>query len=161
MEAQQREFLLRQQLQAIRKELGDEDDGDGADAYRERAAALHLPEAVRTAVDREIGKLERTGAQNPEQGWIRTWLDTILELPWGVRSEEDLDVTNARAVLDADHTGLNDVKDRIVEYLAVRKLRAERGFDRTDERRAGADPARRRPDPRPRRPARRRQDVAR
>src|SRR4051812_15793989 len=133
MEAQQREFLLRQQLQAIRKELGDEDDGDGADAYRERAAALHLPEAVRTAVDREIGRMERTGAQNPEQGWIRTWLDTILDLPWGVRSDEDLDVTNARGVLDADHTGLTDVKDRIVEYLAVRKLRAERGFDRTDD----------------------------
>jgi ATP-dependent Lon protease len=132
MEAQQREFLLRQQLQAIRKELGDEDDEDGADAYRERVAAADLPEAVRTAVDREIGRLERTGAQNPEQGWIRTWLDTILDLPWGVRSNEDLDVTNARAVLDADHTGLNDVKDRIVEYLAVRKLRAERGFDRTD-----------------------------
>ena len=132
MEAQQREFLLRQQLQAIRKELGDEDDEDGADAYRERVAAADLPEAVRTAVDREIGRLERTGAQNPEQGWIRTWLDTILDLPWGVRSTEDLDVTNARGVLDADHTGLNDVKDRIVEYLAVRKLRAERGFDRTD-----------------------------
>src|SRR6476619_5407799 len=133
MEAQQRESLLRQQLQAIRKELGDEDDGDGADAYRERAAGLNLPEAVRAAGDREIGRMERTGAQNPEQGWIRTWLDTILELPWGVRSEEDLDVANARAVLDADHTGLNDVKDRIVEYLAVRKLRAERGFDRVDD----------------------------
>jgi ATP-dependent Lon protease len=133
MEAQQREFLLRQQLQAIRKELGDEDDEDGADAYRERAAAAKLPEAVRSAVDREIGKLERTGAQNPEQGWIRTWLDTILDLPWGVRSTEDLDVTNARGVLDADHTGLDDVKDRIVEYLAVRKLRAERGFDRSED----------------------------
>jgi ATP-dependent Lon protease len=133
MEQQQREFLLRQQLQAIRKELGDEDDEDGADAYRERVAAANLPESVRTAVDREIAKLERTGAQNPEQGWIRTWLDTILDLPWAVRSTEDLDVTNARGVLDADHTGLNDVKDRIVEYLAVRKLRAERGFDRDDE----------------------------
>jgi ATP-dependent Lon protease len=129
MEQQQREFLLRQQLQAIRKELGDENDDDGADAYRERAAAANLPTAVRDAVDREIGRMERTGAQNPEQGWIRTWLDTILDLPWGVRSDEDLDVTNARAVLDADHTGLNDVKDRIGEYLAVRKLRAERGFD--------------------------------
>jgi ATP-dependent Lon protease len=133
MEQQQREFLLRQQLQAIRKELGDEDDDDGADAYRERAAAAHLPSAVREAVDREIGRMERTGAQNPEQGWIRTWLDTILDLPWGVRSDEDLDVTNARGVLDADHTGLTDVKDRIVEYLAVRKLRAERGFDDRDE----------------------------
>ena len=144
MEAQQREFLLRQQLQAIRKELGDEDDGDGADAYRERAAAAKLPEAVRAAVDREIGRMERTGAQNPEQGWIRTWLDTILDLPWGVRSDEDLDVTNARGVLDADHTGLTDVKDRIVEYLAVRKLRAERGFDRTGDQDDGApEPTRR------------------
>ncbi|MGZ6896347.1 MAG: endopeptidase La [Acidimicrobiia bacterium] len=132
MERQQREFLLRQQLQAIRKELGEDDDEDGADSYRERVAGLALPEAVREAVDREIGRLERTGAQNPEQGWIRTWLDTILDLPWGVESDEDLDVTRARAVLDADHTGLDDVKDRIVEYLAVRKLRAERGM-RDDE----------------------------
>jgi ATP-dependent Lon protease len=129
MERQQREFLLRQQLQAIRKELGESDDGDGADSYRERAAAVDLPSDVRAAVDREIGRLERTGEQNPEQGWIRTWLDTMLDLPWGVRSEERLDVSDARDVLDADHTGLTDVKDRIVEYLAVRKLRAERGFD--------------------------------
>ncbi len=129
MERQQREFLLRQQLQAIRKELGDEDGDDGADAYRRRVAETELPETVRTAVDREIDRLERTGAQNPEHGWIRTWLDTILDVPWGVRSDETLNVSDARAVLDADHTGLTDVKDRIVEYLAVRKLRADRGFD--------------------------------
>ena len=129
MERAQREFLLRQQLQAIRKELGDEDGDDGADAYRRRVAEADLPETVEAAVNREIDRLERTGAQNPEHGWIRTWLDTILDLPWGVRSDETLHVGDARAVLDADHTGLADVKDRIVEYLAVRKLRADRGFD--------------------------------
>ena len=129
MERQQRDFLLRQQLQAIRKELGDEDGDDGADAYRRRVAEADLPETVEAAVNREVDRLERTGAQNPEHGWIRTWLDTILDLPWGVRSDETLHVADARAVLDADHTGLADVKDRIVEYLAVRKLRADRGFD--------------------------------
>ncbi len=82
---------------------------------------------------KEIDKLERTSEQSPEHGWIRTWLDTILELPWGVRSDERLDVTEARRILDADHTGLGDVKDRIVEYLAVRKLRADRGLDDAHE----------------------------
>ena len=130
MEQQQREFLLRQQLQAIRKELGEGDaEGDAVDEYRTRIAGADLPEAVLEAVTREVDRLERTGPQSPEHGWIRTWLDTILDLPWGVRSPETLDVAAARAVLDADHTGLGDVKDRIVEYLAVRKLRAERGFD--------------------------------
>jgi ATP-dependent Lon protease len=133
MEKTQREFLLRQQLQAIRKELGEDDDGDVVSQYRERVAARDLPEAVRTAVEREVDRLERTGEQSPEHSWIRTWLDTILELPWGVRSEERLDVGAARAILDADHTGLDDVKDRIVEYLAVRKLRAERGLDDSHE----------------------------
>ncbi len=133
MERHQREFILRQQLQAIRKELGDDDEGDGVDEYRTRLAALTVDDDVRATIAREIDKLERTGAQNPEHGWIRTWLDTVLDLPWGVRSDETLDVTEARAVLDADHTGLEDVKDRIVEYLAVRKLRAERGFDERDE----------------------------
>jgi ATP-dependent Lon protease len=128
MERQQREFLLRQQLAAIRKELGDDDGAGGADEYREKAAARELPDDVRTAVDREIDRLERTGEQNPEHGWIRTWLDTILELPWGVRSDRAIDVVAARAVLDADHTGLDDVKERIVEALAVGKLRAERGL---------------------------------
>jgi ATP-dependent Lon protease len=91
-----------------------------------------LPDAVRSAVERELGRLERTSEQSPEHGWIRTWLDTVLELPWGERSEERLDVVAARAVLDADHTGLNDVKDRIVEHLAVRKLRATRDLARDD-----------------------------
>jgi ATP-dependent Lon protease len=125
MEKQQRDFLLRQQLAAIRKELG-EGDEDGSDDYRARAAALPLPEAVRTAVDKEIERLERSGQQNPEQGWIRTWLDRVLGLPWGTTTEDNLDLTAAREVLDADHYGLADVKDRIIEFLAVRKLRAER-----------------------------------
>ena len=132
MERHQREFILRQQLQAIRKELGDDKDDDGIEDYRRRVSEATFSDAVRDAVTREVDRLERTGQQNPEHGWIRTWLDTVLDLPWGVRSDETLDVRVARDVLDADHTGLGDVKDRIVEYLAVRKLRAERGFDDHD-----------------------------
>ncbi len=129
MEQQQREFLLRQQLAAIRKELGEAGDGDDAvSEYRTRIEEGALPEAVREAATRELDRLERMGEQSPENGWVRTWLDTILDLPWGKRSEDNLDVVSARATLDADHSGLDDVKDRIVEFLAVRKLRAERGF---------------------------------
>ncbi len=131
MEKTQREFLLRQQLAAIRKELGDDGDGEeGPDAYRAKLAERDLPEAVRDAVERELSRLERTSDQSPEQGWIRTWLDTIFELPWGERSEDHLDLARARAVLDADHTGLDEVKERIVEELAIRKLRHDRGLDR-------------------------------
>ncbi|MDP9073776.1 MAG: endopeptidase La [Actinomycetota bacterium] len=133
MEKTQREFLLRQQLAAIRKELGDVDGGDGADDFRQRLESLAAPEGVRAAVEKEIDRLERTNEQSPESGWIRTWLDTVFELPWGVQSDDRLDVNDARAVLDADHTGLEDVKDRIVEYLAVRKLRSERGLDALDQ----------------------------
>ncbi|MCU4184389.1 endopeptidase La [Acidiferrimicrobium sp. IK] len=129
MERTQREYLLRQQLAAIRKELGQDGDEEGGDDYRSRLEALSVSDAVRSAISREIDKLERTGEQSPEQGWIRTWLDTILDLPWGKRSDDLLDVAGARAVLDADHTGLDEVKERIVEHLAVRKLRAERGLD--------------------------------
>ncbi|HEY8216982.1 MAG TPA: endopeptidase La [Acidimicrobiia bacterium] len=131
MEKQQREFLLRRQLDAIRKELGEGDD-DVVAEYRARLDDRDVPDAVRDAIVRELDRLERTGEQNPEQGWIRTWLDTILDVPWGTRSEETLDVHAARAVLDADHSGLDDVKDRIVEFLAVRRLRRERGFDAPD-----------------------------
>lgn len=126
MDRQQREFLLRRQLAAIRKELGEGDDGDVVAEYRNRASSRDLPDDVRTAFDREVDRLERTGDQSPEQGWIRTWLDTILELPWGLRSTTPVDIAAARAVLDADHTGLSDVKDRITEALAVTKLRAQR-----------------------------------
>jgi ATP-dependent Lon protease len=128
MEKTQREFLLRQQLAAIRKELGETADADGDD-YRARLESLNAPESVRSAVEKEIDRLERTNEQSPEGGWIRTWLDTMFELPWGKQSDDRLDVVAARAVLDADHTGLDDVKDRIIEYLAVRKLRGERGLD--------------------------------
>jgi ATP-dependent Lon protease len=144
MERTQREYLLRQQLAAIRKELGDDHGETGPDDYRGRLEQADLPEAARATVAKEIDRLERTSEQSPEQGWIRAWLDTVFELPWGTRSEDRLDVNEARAVLDADHNGLDDVKTRIVEHLAVRKLRRERGLDRpgagstaTDRRAAG------------------------
>jgi ATP-dependent Lon protease len=130
MEKTQRDFLLRQQLAAIRKELGEDGDGeDVAGEYRDRLAGRTVPDEVRASVEREIDRLERTSEQSPEHGWIRTWLDWVTDLPWGERAEERLDVAAARAVLDADHTGLDDVKERVVEHLAVRKLRAERGVD--------------------------------
>jgi ATP-dependent Lon protease len=137
MEKRQREFMLRQQMDAIRKELG-EDDGDVAAEYRAKIAEMAMPAAVREAVEREIDRLERTGEQSPEHSWIRTWLDTLTELPWGLRSDDRLDLTEAREILDADHTGLDDVKERIVEYLAVRKRREERGLGVIGGRRSGA-----------------------
>ncbi|MGI9033022.1 MAG: endopeptidase La [Acidimicrobiales bacterium] len=139
LEKTQREFLLRQQLAAIRKELGEGDDGESVvEQYRTRVAEADLPEGVRVAVEREIDRLERTSEQSPEHGWIRTWLDTVTEVPWGQGSDDHLDVTEARAILDADHNGLEDVKDRIIEYLAVRKLRADRGLPPTGGKGAGA-----------------------
>jgi ATP-dependent Lon protease len=137
MEKTQREFLLRQQLAAIRKELGEDGDGEGVVAEY-RAKLDTLPETVRAAVERELDRFERTSEQSPEHGWIRTWLDTVFDIPWGKRSGDTLDVAGARAVLDADHTGLDDVKDRIIEYLAVRKLRAERGLSPVSGRGSGA-----------------------
>src|SRR4051794_17844539 len=137
MEKSQREFLLRQQLNAIRKELG-EDEPEGAEDYRARVEAADLPEDVRTAASREVGKLERASDQSPEAGWIRTWLDTVLDLPWNVRTDDSTDIVAARAVLDADHHGLDDVKDRITEYLAVRSRRAERGLSVVGGRGSGA-----------------------
>ena len=125
VDKQQREYLLRQQLAAIRKELG-EDDDDVVGEYRTKVAELQLPEKVANAVNKEIDRLERTGQQSPEHSWIRTWLDRIVELPWNTRTEDQLDLEQARSVLDADHYGLDEVKDRIVEYLAVRKLRVAR-----------------------------------
>jgi ATP-dependent Lon protease len=140
MEKTQREFLLRRQLEAIKKELGQLGDGDDVDPddYRAKIADRDLPEHVRTAVLREIDKLERTSDQSPETGWIRTWLDTILEIPWGVESDDRLDVGEAKRILNADHDGLEDVKDRILEHLAVRKLQAERGLKPADGRGSGA-----------------------
>lgn len=137
MEKTQKEFLLRQQLAAIRKELG-EGEPDGSDDYRARVEAAELPEKVREAALREVGKLERASDQSPESGWIRTWLDTVLDLPWNVKTEDSTDLAAARAILDADHHGLDDVKDRIVEYLAVRTRRAQRGLQVVGGRGSGA-----------------------
>src|SRR4051794_22391022 len=140
MEKAQREFLLRQQLNAIRKELGESsgEDGDIVEEYRTRLSELDVADSVRGAIAKELDRLERTPEQNPEHGWIRTWLDTMFELPWGVRSDDRLDVVEARSILDADHTGLDDVKDRIIEHLAVRKLKAERGVEDEAGRGSGA-----------------------
>ncbi len=143
MERTQREFLLRRQLDAIRKELAEidgtqADDAGTPEGYRERLAARDLPASVHDAVEREVAKLERTSEQSPEHGWIRTWIDTVLELPWGVRSADDLDIEAAAAVLDEDHDGLEDVKKRIIEHIAVRKLRAERGLATIGARGSGA-----------------------
>ncbi|HEX2783543.1 MAG TPA: endopeptidase La [Ilumatobacteraceae bacterium] len=128
VDKQQREYLLRQQLAAIRKELGEGDD-DVVGEYRAKVTELALPEKVSNAVNKEIDRLERTGQQSPEHSWIRTWLDRIFELPWNTRSDDQLDLDAARQVLDADHYGLDEVKDRIVEFLAVRKLRLSRVAD--------------------------------
>ncbi|MFE3057537.1 endopeptidase La [Nocardia sp. NPDC059239] len=137
VEKQQREFLLRQQLNAIRKELG-EDEPDGAEDYRTRVENADLPADVKEAALREVGRLERSSDQSPETGWIRTWLDTVLELPWSVKTTDSTDVSAARAVLDADHHGLDEVKDRMVEYLAVRSRRAARGLEVVGGRGSGA-----------------------
>lgn len=137
MEKTQKEFLLRQQLAAIRKELG-EGEPDGSDEYRARVEAADLPEKVRETALREVGKLERASDQSPESGWIRTWLDTVLELPWNVRTDDSTDLKAARDILDADHHGLDDVKDRIVEYLAVRTRRTQRGLQVVGGRGSGA-----------------------
>ncbi|MGP3910657.1 endopeptidase La [Nonomuraea sp. 10N515B] len=140
MEKQQREFLLRQQLAAVRKELkelnGDTETEE--EDYRARVEAADLPEKVREAALKEVDKLERTSDQSPETGWIRTWLDTVLDIPWNTRTEDNYDITGARTVLDADHTGLSDVKDRIIEHLAVRKRRQDKGLGVVGGRRSGA-----------------------
>ncbi|HEV3130309.1 MAG TPA: LON peptidase substrate-binding domain-containing protein, partial [Acidimicrobiales bacterium] len=140
MEKTQREFLLRRQLESIRKELGQisSDDEEDPEDYRTKLAGRDLPEAAHKAVEREIDKLERMSEQNPEHGWIRTWLDTVFELPWGEESEDRLDVKEASRILDEDHDGLDDVKDRILEHLAVRKLQSERGLAPVSGRGAGA-----------------------
>src|SRR5258706_5560839 len=137
MEKTQREFLLRQQLQAIKRQLN-ECGSDVVSGYRERVVKAEMPEGVLTEVNRELDRLERTSEQNPEYGWIRTYLDWMLDIPWNVRSEDNFDLTEARRILDEDHTGLSDVKDRIIEFLAVRKLRKERGLEVLGGRGSGA-----------------------
>ncbi|WP_232343989.1 endopeptidase La [Actinoplanes awajinensis] len=137
VEKRNREYLLREQLKAIRKELG-EGDADGTDDYRAQVEAADLPEPIREAALREVDKLERAGDQNPEAGWIRTWLDTVLDLPWATRTTDNTDLGAARAVLDADHHGLDEVKERIVEYLGVRARRESRGLTTVGGRGSGA-----------------------
>jgi ATP-dependent Lon protease len=125
---QQRDYFLRKQMESIRKELG-EDDASVVDEYRKKIEAAEMPEAVQEQALKELARLERMGEQSGESSMIRSYLDWLIAVPWGKRSEEKLDPVAAREVLDADHAGLEDVKDRITEYLAVRKLRQERGIE--------------------------------
>jgi ATP-dependent Lon protease len=134
-EKQQREYFLRKQMESIRKELG-EDDGSVVDEYRTKIEEAGMPEAVREQAERELSRFERMGEQSGESSMIRSYLDWLISVPWSERSDERLDPVHAREVLDADHAGLEDVKDRIVEYIAVRKLRQERGI--TEDKRSGA-----------------------
>jgi ATP-dependent Lon protease len=139
-EKQQREYILRKQLDSIRKELG-EDDASVVEEYRAKIEDAGMPEPVKEQALKELGRLERMGEQTGESSMIRTYLDWLIAVPWSKRSEEHLDPRGAREVLDADHAGLDDVKDRITEYLAVRKLRQERGIEaegRAGNRSAGA-----------------------
>jgi ATP-dependent Lon protease len=135
VEKQQREYILRRQLDSIRKELG-EDEASVVEEYRTKISESGMPEGVREQADRELGRLERMGDQTPEATVIRNYLDWLLAVPWNERSDERLDPDHTRQVLDADHAGLDDVKDRIVEYIAVAKLRKERGIE--EDRRSGA-----------------------
>jgi ATP-dependent Lon protease len=134
-EAQQREYFLRKQMESIQRELG-EDSGSVAEEYRKKIAESGMPDEVREQATKELGRFERMGEQSGEASMIRSYLDWLIAVPWGERSEEKLDPVNAREVLDADHAGLEDVKDRITEYLAVRKLRQDRGIE--EDKRSGA-----------------------
>jgi ATP-dependent Lon protease len=134
-QAQQREYFLRKQMESIRKELG-EDEASVVDEYRTKIDEAGMPDEVREQAERELGRLERMGDASGEASMIRTYLDWLLAVPWSKRSEERLEPKLAREILDADHAGLDDVKERIVEYLAVRKLRQERGI--AEDKRSGA-----------------------
>jgi ATP-dependent Lon protease len=123
---QQREYVLRKQMESIRRELGEDDATVGED-YRTKIAEAGMPDEVREQAERELARLERSGEQSGEAQTIRTYLDWLVSVPWSARSEDQLDPTHTREVLDADHAGLDDVKDRIVEYVAVKKLLADRG----------------------------------
>src|SRR3954451_7272758 len=140
LEKRQREVILREQMAAIRKELGDDGGDDVVGELRSKIEAAGMPDEVREEAERELGRLERTSEQSPEYGWIRTYLDWLTEVPWDVRTDDNLAIDQARAVLDADHEGLEDVKDRILEYLAVRKLRKDRGLAEATGRGSGAVP---------------------
>jgi ATP-dependent Lon protease len=132
---QQREYVLRKQMESIRRELGEDDATVGED-YRAKIAEAGMPDEVREQAERELARLERSGEQSGEAQTIRTYLDWLVSVPWSERSEDQLDPVHTREVLDADHAGLSDVKDRIVEYVAVKKLREERGIDA--DKRSGA-----------------------
>jgi ATP-dependent Lon protease len=134
-EKQQREYFLRKQMESIRREL-DEDDASVVEEYRTKIEESAMPDEVREQAEKELGRLERMGEQSGESSVIRTYLDWLLAVPWGNHSDERLDPEHAREVLNADHAGLEDVKDRIVEYIAVKKLRQERGI--TEDKRSGA-----------------------
>ncbi|HEY6778360.1 MAG TPA: endopeptidase La [Thermoleophilaceae bacterium] len=134
-EKQQREYFLRKQMESIRKELG-EDDASVVEEYRTKIEEAGMPDDVREQAERELGRLERMGEASGEASMIRSYLDWLIAVPWSERSDERLDPVHAREVLDADHAGLEDVKDRIVEYIAVRKLRQERGIK--EDKRSGA-----------------------
>ncbi|MGH2813145.1 MAG: endopeptidase La, partial [Actinomycetota bacterium] len=138
LDKRQREFILREQMEAIRKELGEDSEENVVEEYRGKIEDAGMPEEVRKQAERELGRLQRTSDQSPEYGWIRTYLDWLIELPWDIRTEDSLDISEARRILDEDHTGLEDVKDRIIEYLAVRKLRQERGLAAATGRGSGA-----------------------
>jgi ATP-dependent Lon protease len=138
MEKDQREYFLRQQLKAIQKELGEKDDSQSvAEEYKEKLKKANLPEEAQKEADRELARLSTMPAQAPEYSMIKTYLDWMVELPWSVVSEDQLEIANARRVLDEDHYDLQEVKDRIIEYLAVRKLLKERGIQL--DRDSGAD----------------------
>jgi ATP-dependent Lon protease len=128
----QREMFLREQMKAIRKELGEEDEAGDVDELRKRLAALELPEAARKEVDRELSRLERASRDSMEAQVIRTYLETVAELPWSKRAEESLDLKRAQDILAEDHYGLQEVKDQVLEFLAVRQLR-QRGRDAADQ----------------------------
>src|ERR1700730_10020854 len=127
-EKQQRDYFLRKQMESIRKELGD-DDASIVEEYRTKIEEAGMPDAVNEQALKELSRLERMGEQTGEASTIGTYLDWLIAVPWSKRSEEHLDPVAARAVLDSDHAGLEDVKDRVTEYLAVRKLRSDRGIE--------------------------------
>jgi ATP-dependent Lon protease len=134
---QQRDYFLRKQMESIRKELG-EDEGNLIEEYERKIAEAGMPEAVAEQAGKELRRLERQGEQSPESSMIRSYLDWLIAVPWSKRSEEKLDPVHTREVLDADHAGLDDVKRRITEFIAVRKLREERGKGDEESRANGA-----------------------
>ena len=137
----QREMFLREQLKTIQRELGEDDERDDLQELKEKLAALDLPPEARKEVDREFGRLDRIGRESMESQVIRTFLENVAELPWNERSKEHLELAEAQRILDEDHYALGDVKDRVLEFLAVRQLRLHRTKRKTAKRRTGERPA--------------------